>query len=219
MTTHYLFPRPLRVVDLFAGLEGWSAAFRDRGHDVFSTDIDPRFDVTLTADIRRLTLRDFPWQPDIVLASPPCDAFSVLNIGKNWTHDHYPKTDAARLGLTLLRRTISLIGELQPRYAIIENPRAKMRRIIEAEYPTWERRTVTYCQLGMQRMKPTDLFGGFPPSLALPAPCRNGDTCHVSAPRGSTTGTQGDPDRAAKAEIPYALSLLVAMAAEQDVPR
>jgi hypothetical protein len=40
--------------------------------------------------------------------------------------------------------------------------------------------------------KPTDLWGGFPPSLILKAPCKNGDPCHVAAPRGSSTGIQGN---------------------------
>ena len=41
--------RPLRVLDLFAGLEGWSEPFRERDHDVISVDLDPRFDVSLEA--------------------------------------------------------------------------------------------------------------------------------------------------------------------------
>ena len=36
--------RPLRVVDLFSGLNGWTAPFRDHGHHVFSIDFDERFD-------------------------------------------------------------------------------------------------------------------------------------------------------------------------------
>lgn len=210
----------LKVLDLFAGLGGWSAAFRARGHDVFTTDFDPKFGTDLTADIMSLDVHDFPWRPDVILASPPCDAYSVLNIGLNWTHDHYPKTDAARHALRLLDRTITLGDALAPRLIIIENPRAKMRRIMEEYYPSFARniRTVTYCQLGRERMKPTDLWANhWLPSLTLPAPCRNGDPCHVRAPRGSTTGTQGDPDRAAKAEIPYRLSELVAIAAERDI--
>ena len=42
------------------------------------------------------------------------------------------------------------------------------------ELDGFERRTVTYCQLGEERMKPTDLWGAFPPGLELPAMCRNG---------------------------------------------
>lgn len=62
-------------------------------------------------------------------------------------------------------------------------------------------------------MKPTDLWGAFPPGLVLPAMCRNGSPCHIAAPRGSTTGTQG-MDPAESGRIPKALALLVCRAAE-----
>ena len=66
------------------------------------------------------------------------------------------------------------------------------------------RTTVTYCAYGDFRMKPTDLWGvvpGWVPRVA----CRNGDPCHISAPRGSRTGTQGMTTPAVKAMIPYQL--------------
>ena len=90
-------------------------------------------------------------------------------------------------------------------------------------------------------MKPTDLWGGFPPSLVLPPPCKNGAPCHVSAARGSVTGIQGrartkfrggliedmihyystDERRkdlsALRAQIPRQLALLVCEAAERDL--
>ena len=39
-------------------------------------------------------------------------------------------------------------------------------------------------------MKPTDIFTNYPFPDFKP-PCKNGDPCHVAAPRGSRTGTQG----------------------------
>ena len=52
------------------------------------------------------------------------------------------------------------------------------------------RHTVTYCQYGDTRMKPTDIWTNAtwwkPRSI-----CKNGMPCHESAPRGSKTGTQG----------------------------
>jgi len=184
----------VRVLDLFAGLEGWSAPFRERGHEVCSTDIDTRFDVDIHADILELVPADLPWRPDLVLASPPCESFSTLRIGYNWTGPkddppHQPKTDAARLALRIVERTRWLIEELNPAYFVIENPRAKLRKLPVVQ--DWERQTVTYCQFGEPFMKPTDLWGGFPPSLELPPPCKNGDPCHIRAGRGSTTGIQG----------------------------
>lgn len=203
----------MKVLDLFSGLEGWSRPFRARGHDVFRVEINPRFPAE-HRDVMTLDPRDLPWRPDIILASPPCTAFSVMRIGRNWTHDHQPKTEAARLGLQLLERTLWLIGQLTPRWFIIENPRGKMRRMPQLAH--LERRTVTYCQLGEFRIKPTDLWGGFPPSLRLPEPCSNGDLCHMAAPRGSRTGTQG-MDSAESAKIPEMLAQLVCGAAEIDI--
>ena len=40
-----------RVLDLFAGLRGWSDAWAARGHGVRSLDFDPRFEVTYHRDI------------------------------------------------------------------------------------------------------------------------------------------------------------------------
>ncbi len=40
------------------------------------------------------------------------------------------------------------------------------------------------------RMKPTDIWTNHPNPKFKPM-CKNGDSCHVSAPRGSKTGTQG----------------------------
>ncbi len=53
-----------------------------------------------------------------------------------------------------------------------------------------KRHTVTYCQYGDDRMKPTDIWTNSK-SWIPKQMCKNGDACHVPAPRGSKTGTQG----------------------------
>lgn len=55
--------------------------------------------------------------------------------------------------------------------------------------------------LKKERMKPSDLFTNHPNPQFKP-PCKNGDPCHVSAPRGSITGTQGIKGAVARAIIP-----------------
>lgn len=211
----------MRVLDLFAGLEGWSQPFRDRGHEVTSLDNNTRFDVDIHADVLAWDERSIA-RPDVVLASPPCEGFTVMNIGKNWTGPtdvpaDSPKTDTARMGLRLVERTLEIIENLSPAYWVMENPRAKLRKLSVVRHI--ERRTVTYCQYGLTTMKPTDLWGGFPPSLELRPPCKNGDPCHVSAPRGSRSvgSIQGMKDPAERGKIPYALALAVCEAMEADL--
>lgn len=179
----------MKVLDLFAGLEGWSAPWRERGHDVFSVDLDERFPVDLYADILTLEPADLPWKPDVVLASPPCEKFSVLTFGQAWLPGYVPKHSGTVLAMDLVRATVRLIAQLKPAFWVVENPVGMLRKLHLLPY---ERQTVTYCQYGGSFRKPTDLWGGFPPSLVFRRRCKNYDRCHISSPRGSTTGIQGD---------------------------
>lgn len=156
-----------------------------------------------------------------------CGAKMQINKHRDWSHPknncernspgkkltYTPKSDTAALGLELLRQTLWIIFMIQPRWWIIENPRAIMRKMTEME--GIDRRTITHCQYGdPRRMKPTDLFGVFPRGFDARA-CRNGDSCHEAAPRGASTGTQGLSAKEA-AMLPPMLGreLLAAMEAE-----
>lgn len=226
----------MNVLDLFAGLGGWSTPFRERGHDVRTLDYDRRFDVDYCEDIRTWDPASLPWHVDVILASPDCTGFTVMNIGKNWTGaddipPHSPKTASAAMALRLVERTRELIAILEPTFFVIENPVDKLRRLpVVADL---ERRTVHYCHLGESNMKPTDLWGGFPPSLELPPLCHTRtaghpltpDCCcldHAAAPRGSRTpgsvqGVLGKNADAIRSEIPRELALRFCLAAERDL--
>jgi hypothetical protein len=209
----------MKVVDLFCGLKGWSRPFLDRGHEVWTTDIDPSFEPDLAANIFDITSHDLPWKPDIILASPPCEAFSTMVMGRNWTHEGEPKTEKAELARNIVLKTYRLIRRIDPLFFVIENPRARLRTL--GYLDRLERRTVWYCRLGEPVAKPTDLWGGFPISLRLPEMCKNGNPDHIAAPRGSRTGTQGigrgKADAATRSKIPYGLGLTVCLAAEADL--
>lgn len=227
-------PRPLRVVDLFCGEGatsaegGWASGFRARGHEVFTVDFDPVYQPDLVADVLTLTPADLPWSPDVILASPPCQGFSIARMGRNWDaslpkamvqrYPHLnraiPKTDKAALGVALVAATLRLIRSSGAPFWIVENPVGKLRK--HPVVAGIERRTVTYCQYGREFMKPTDLWGGFPPSLTLRRRCYNNDTCHVASPRGSRTGTQGRP-RLESTHVPLRLSLDICLASERDL--
>lgn len=66
------------------------------------------------------------------------------------------------------------------------------------------RYTVTYCQYGDTRMKPTDIWTNHPNPQFKPM-CKNGDPCHEKAPRGSKTGTQGLKGSKERSVIPSEL--------------
>lgn len=184
------------IIELFCGTKSISKVFDRHGWETTTIDHDPQFSPSICTDI--LSIDSLPYA-DVIWASPPCTTFSVASIGRHWNKDHTPKTDAARLGLRLLQHTIKLIDIAKPKYWFIENPRGKMRVFM----PTSNRETVTYCQYGDFRMKPTDIWHNSP---WVPKPhCKNGDTCHVSAPRGSKTGTQGMGNRIVSAIIPEEL--------------
>jgi site-specific DNA-cytosine methylase len=75
----------VRVLDLFAGLGGWSAPFKAAGDEVITLDFNPDFNCDITADILTWDWTELvDWQPTLVLASPPCETFSVMSIGTHW---------------------------------------------------------------------------------------------------------------------------------------
>ncbi len=189
-------------LELFCGTKSFSNNAWRYGHSTFTVDIDKQFQPDLCADIRDITPEMIPFKPDIIWASPPCTCFSVASIGKHWHRDHTPKTDEAIEALVILDKTIELIKTLDPQYYFVENPRGKMRKMPAMNFAP-RMVTITYCQYGDTRMKPTDIWTNHLTWNPLPI-CKNGDPCHISAPRGSRTGTQG-LDKVNSARVPYAL--------------
>jgi hypothetical protein len=197
----------MKTLELFSGTKSFSKVAERLGHK--ATTLDNRLDLnpTILQDILDIPSNYFKeGEFDIVWASPPCTAFSVASIGKNWRQwsdgTLMPKSDNAMLGLEILIKTIRIIGHIKPKYWFIENPRGAMRKMFEMQ--DFKRYTVTYCQYGDTRMKPTDIWTNFIEWKPKP-PCKNGDSCHISAPRGSRTGTQGLKNATERGRIPSAL--------------
>jgi hypothetical protein len=198
------------VFDFFAGTGSSTQAFEDAGDTVITFELDKQFDVTVHADIMDISakqlLRKYG-RPDFVWASPPCTAFSVASMGHHWTGGkgaYVPKTPEATYNQMLVSRTREIIDELNPSKGyLIENPRGMLRKLPPLQGIL--RHTVTYCQYGDDRMKPTDLWGGVV-GWTPRAMCKNGDPCHVAAPRGSRTGTQGRKGAKDRSMVPYELS-------------
>lgn len=208
----------MKVLDLFCGLKGWTEAFKDRGHEVITVDIEKKFNPTICKDINTLTLDDLrEYAPfDVVLASPPCNCFSVASCYRHWK-DGKPKDQATIDSITLVKNTIFLIGLIRPKFWVLENPRGMLRTVIG--HPQYE---ITQCQYGRSVMKPTDLWGKLPDNF-IAKRCKNGSPCHEKASRSSRNGVKGinnsfsnlgSRGKELRAKIPYGLSLAVCKACE-----
>lgn len=201
----------MNIVELFAGTKSFSKIAQRQGATVFTSDIDAEFDTDYTVSITDFDSLKVPFKPDIVWASPPCETFSVASLGHHWTGGkgaYEPKTQACIDGIERVKKTLEIIKELQPKYWIIENPRGVLRKMPFMNADGIYRYTVTYCQYGDTRMKPTDLWSNFPDLVFKPM-CKNGMPCHVSAPRGSRTGTQGIKTYKDRSRVPDELCLSV----------
>lgn len=203
----------MKVLELFAGTRSIGKAFETKGHEVFSVEWDKDFEnIDLYADINTVTVDDILQKfgrPDVIWASPDCATFSIAAIShhrrKNEeTGNLDPVSEYAKFCDMVDKHVLELIKELKPKFYFIENPRGGMRKM------TWmqglPRYTVTYCQYGDTRMKPTDIWTNHPDPQFKPM-CKNGDSCHVPAPRGSHTpgSSQGLKNSKERSVIPEAL--------------
>lgn len=197
------------IFDLYAGTGSATKAFADAGDQVITFEKDVSFDVTHHVDVTKLNAEALLakyGRPDFIWASPPCTTFSVASISTHWVRggdNPLPRTQAAADAMVLVLATLHLIDQLQPRFGfLIENPRGMLRKLSIMQH--LPRRTVTYCQYGDTRQKPTDLFGYAPNWIPRPV-CSPGMVCHESAPRGSRSGTQGIYGAKTRSMVPYDL--------------
>lgn len=193
----------MKVLELFCGTKSFSNVAERLGHNVFTVDFNPKFKPDLVCDIlyfnKSMLPKDFK-KPDVIWASPPCETFSMC--GHNY-YMGYPTNSKCYIGLALVYKTIEIIRDLKSKYWFIENPRAGLRSVWFMK--PLNRYTVTYCQYGFDRMKPTDIWSnveGWKPKC-----CNNGDDCHTKSPRGSKTGTQGEKSTELRGIIPEKLCL------------
>jgi site-specific DNA-cytosine methylase len=206
----------MKVLELFCGTKSIGKEFEKRGHEVFSIDIDPRFDPSLCIDIlevnAQMILDEFG-QPDIVWASVPCTHFSVLSLRHHWDKDtRLPKTEKCERSVLVLNHTVDLIEKLNPKYFYIENPVGMMRKLPAVQ--PFIRHTIGYCSYGDNRQKPTDIFTNNK-NIVFKKKCKRGSPCHVSAPRGSRTGTQAMKNAIVRAIIPPQLCEFIAIESEK----
>lgn len=193
--------------DNFCGTKSMFKVAIERGYYCKTLDLDIQFNPDICGDILMID----PGSCDYAHFSPPCTGFSVASMGKHWGGGHrayIPKTDTAKLALELLDRVAYLISKHKYKYWTVENPMGMFRKFfpdILRKHGVTDFRmvTVTYCQYGDKRMKPTDIITNIPGWNGRR--CKNGASCHEAAPRGSKTGTQGLKNAKFRGIIPPAL--------------
>ena len=200
----------MKVLELFAGTRSIGKSFEKKGHQVFSIEWDKDFEnINWYEDINNVSAKDIIRKfgyPDVIWASPDCSTYSIASIShhrkRNENGNLEPVSEYAKFCDKTNKHVLDLIQELKPKYYFIENPRGGMRKMdfMKGLY----RYTVTYCQYGDNRMKPTDIWTNYPNPNFKPM-CKNGDKCHEPAPRGSKTGTQGLKGSKERAVIPEEL--------------
>ena len=195
----------MRILDLFSGTGSATKAFSDAGHEVIGVELDEKFNAH-ERDVLKLSaqyLIDTYGEFDFIWASPPCTTFSVASCMIYWNRDGSVKDDRVYEGIALVKKAIALIKEINPAKGwLIENPRGMLRK--QDFMQDLPRTTITYCQYGDTRMKPTDIWTNL--TGWIPKKCKNGDPCHTKAPRGSRTGTQGIKGAKDRSVIPVDLS-------------
>jgi hypothetical protein len=90
-------------------------------------------------------------------------------------------------GINIVKKTLSIIRELNPRYYFIENPRGMLRKQEFMQH--FHRDTVAYCQYGAKTQKPTDLWNNL--NHKFKPMCKPGSPCHEKASRGARARVQG----------------------------
>ena len=203
----------MKLAVFFAGDRSIEKEAEKMGINTFSIDYKDYENIDLVKDVEYVTIKDIPFIPDVVWGSPDCTTYSIAACSTHRIDSITPKSEYAEKCDRVNYHFLELIREwllINPSMKyFIENPRGMMRKM-----PFMQgipRATVTYCQYGDDRMKPTDIWSNHIYSLFrqdgwMPRPiCKNGDTCHVSAPRGAKTGTQGRKGSYERSKIPAEL--------------
>lgn len=206
----------MKVLVLFSGTRSIEKEFEKKGHETFSVDWNKDFEnIDLYEDVNELTaeriINEFG-RPDVIWASPDCTTYSIAAIShhrrRNEEGQLFPISEYAKFCDKTNKHVLKLIEELKPKYWFIENPRGCLRKMDFMQ--GLPRYTVTYCQyeldkpIEQRRMKPTDIWTNHEAPKFKPM-CKNGDPCHVRAPRGAKTGTQGLKGSKARSVIPSLL--------------
>ncbi len=143
----------MRVLDLCSGDGGFSEAFVRAGDEVIRIDNAPKFRRAPFTIIADAMTYEPPWYPDVVVAGPPCEAFSTARYPyekKHGKHPHYA------LFVSLALKCISYRESYPQAMVVVENPLGRLRHEIGLPLETFDQ-----CMYGRTSRKRTDLWGNF----------------------------------------------------------
>lgn len=201
----------LNTIEFFSGTQSFSKVARELGYKTFTTDSNKRFNTDYVCNILDFDIKRMPYIPDVAWFSPECKYYSVASMWKHWNKDYTPKTLYAECALQIAKKMILIIEELlklNPSLLFyIENPRGMLRHTGLLDH--FIRHTVTYCQYGETRMKPTDIWTN--DKLWIPRKaCQTTDKCH-------TTRTDDINSTAMKAVVPAELCMEILQSCANNI--
>ena len=141
----------MKILELFSGTESFSKIAEARGHEVFTIDINPKFNPSLCKDVLLLKKEDVPFAPDLIWASPPCTEYSHAKRGG--------ERDIEGANKNVLK-AIELIKEFNPKFWIIENPQTGLLKN-QSFMQSLPFADASYCKYGMTYRKQTRFWNNF----------------------------------------------------------
>jgi len=182
----------MKILELYSGTGNFSKIMKELGHETFTVDNNPKCNPDLCCDILKLDLKDIPFKPDFIWASPPCIDYS---------HAKRTGTSFIEHSNMLVIKAISLILSLNPKYWVIENPQTGTLKFqyFMKDLPFTD---VSYCMYGKEFRKQTRLWNNFEFKGLV---CNHQKKHKVSCGNGRKEWTSKNLDSYEKGSIPTSL--------------
>ena len=180
-------------LDLCSGRGGFSQAFRENKEwEVVTVDINPKFKPSMVLDLTDVIENKERYEsfwnlkPDIILASPPCERWSIAN--SRWPQEGIYQASK------VLGAVLEIVAIMKPKGWIIENPKGRMRWFLRE--PSAE---ASLLQFGYRTVKQTDFWTNIDLGLLKSVDIRKN-------PQGYKFNRDVSRSANKRAQLPYGLS-------------